>query len=198
MHIRDLLDEHAFERILGVARILQHAVKIDAKRVRLERATHRECFCHRRRNCPSNEDFGDSFDNRTAAKTVTLPGLPYAAGIDGMSGLAFSRPPLGDFQQLNNAMAVSGRLDFTPTAIIQRDVVDWRTYQQTIEAARPTTINQRLAALTSFFKWAGAQGLVSKNPTEGVKSLSLENLQPKALDKRSERLLCAQFTSPEI
>jgi hypothetical protein len=63
----------------------------------------------------SNEDFGDSFDNRTAAKTVPLPGTPYAAGIDGLSGLAFSRPPLGDFQQLNNAVAVSGRLDFTPT-----------------------------------------------------------------------------------
>jgi hypothetical protein len=63
----------------------------------------------------SNEDYGDSFDNRTAAKTVPLPGTAYAAGIDGMNGLGFSRPPLGDFQQLNNATAVSGRLDFTPT-----------------------------------------------------------------------------------
>ncbi|WGR94701.1 hypothetical protein MTX26_01170 [Bradyrhizobium sp. ISRA443] len=63
----------------------------------------------------SNEDFGDSFDNRTEAKTVPLPGTPYAAGIDGLNGLGFSRPPLGDFQQLNNAVAVSGRLDVTPT-----------------------------------------------------------------------------------
>jgi hypothetical protein len=63
----------------------------------------------------SNEDFGDSFDNRTAAKTVPLPGTPYAAGIDGVTALTFSNPPLGDFQQLNNAVAVSGRLDFTPT-----------------------------------------------------------------------------------
>ena len=63
----------------------------------------------------SNEDFGDSFDNRTDAKTVPLPGTAYAAGIDGINALGFSRPPLGDFQQLNNAVAVSGRLDFTPT-----------------------------------------------------------------------------------
>ncbi|MCG2632565.1 hypothetical protein L6654_38830 [Bradyrhizobium sp. WYCCWR 13023] len=63
----------------------------------------------------SNEDFGDSFDNRTEAKTVPLPGTAYAAGIDGINALGFSRPPLGDFQQLNNAVAVSGRLDFTPT-----------------------------------------------------------------------------------
>jgi hypothetical protein len=65
----------------------------------------------------SNEDFGDSFDNRTEARTVPLPGTPYAAGIDGISALGFSRPPLGDFQQLNNAAAVSGRLDFTPTFV---------------------------------------------------------------------------------
>jgi hypothetical protein len=63
----------------------------------------------------SNEDFGDSFDNRTDAKTVPLPGTPYVAGIDGITALAFSNPPLGDFQQLSDVMAVSGRLDFTPT-----------------------------------------------------------------------------------
>jgi hypothetical protein len=63
----------------------------------------------------SNEDFGDSFDFRTDAKTVPPFPIPYAAGIDGINALGFSRPPLGDFQQLNNAIAVSGRLDFTPT-----------------------------------------------------------------------------------
>ena len=42
----------------------------------------------------SQEDFGDSFDARTAAKTA---------------------PPLGDFQQLTSTMAVSGRLDVAPT-----------------------------------------------------------------------------------
>jgi hypothetical protein len=60
----------------------------------------------------SNEDFGDSFDKRTEAKTVA-PG-PYFPGIDGLNALGFSNPPLGDFQQLSNTMAVSGRLDFAP------------------------------------------------------------------------------------
>ncbi|WP_300164921.1 hypothetical protein [Bradyrhizobium sp.] len=62
----------------------------------------------------SNEDFGDSFDNRTEAKTVPLPGTPYIAGIDGLDALGNSRPPLGGFQQLNNDVAVSGRLDYAP------------------------------------------------------------------------------------
>ncbi|HET7889479.1 MAG TPA: hypothetical protein VFL62_24885 [Bradyrhizobium sp.] len=65
----------------------------------------------------TNEDFGDSFDNRTAARTVPLPGTAYFPGIDGLNALAFSNPPLGDFQQLSNTLAVSGRLDFTPTFV---------------------------------------------------------------------------------
>jgi hypothetical protein len=63
----------------------------------------------------SQEDFGDSFDGRTEAKTVPPFPIPYAAGITGLDALGFSNPPLGDFQQLTSTMAVSGRLDFAPT-----------------------------------------------------------------------------------
>ncbi len=63
----------------------------------------------------SNEDFGDTFDARTAARTVPPPGTPYFPGIDGLNALTFSNPPLGSFQQLSNTVATSGRLDFTPT-----------------------------------------------------------------------------------
>ncbi len=65
----------------------------------------------------SNEDFGDLFDNRTDARTVPPPGTPYFPGIDGLNALTFSNPPLGSFQQLSNAIATSGRLDFTPTSL---------------------------------------------------------------------------------
>jgi hypothetical protein len=75
----------------------------------------------------AQEDFGDSFDCRTDANTVlsgsglllcTQGGAWYAPGIDGMNALTFSNPPLGDFRQLSNSLAVSGRLDFMePVAI---------------------------------------------------------------------------------
>jgi hypothetical protein len=65
----------------------------------------------------SNEDFGDLFDLRTEAKTVPPPPIPYFPGIDGLNALTFSNPPLGDFQQLTNSLAVSGRLDVTPTVL---------------------------------------------------------------------------------
>jgi hypothetical protein len=65
----------------------------------------------------TNEDFGDLFDLRTQAKTVPPPPIPYFPGFDGLNALTFSNPPLGDFQQLTNSLAVSGRLDVTPTIL---------------------------------------------------------------------------------
>jgi len=65
----------------------------------------------------ANEDFGDSFDNRTDARTVPPPPIPYFPGVDGINALAFSNPPLGDFSQLNNGLAVAGRLDFIPPMV---------------------------------------------------------------------------------
>jgi len=73
----------------------------------------------------AQEDFGDSFDCRTAANTVprgagTLPciqgGPWYFPGFDGLNALTFSNPPLGSFAQLSNSLAISGRLDFTEPA----------------------------------------------------------------------------------
>jgi hypothetical protein len=75
----------------------------------------------------AQEDFGDSFDCRTGANTVppgsgtvpcTLGGSSYFPGIDGLDALKFSNPPLGDFRQLSNSLAVSGRLDFMEPAAI--------------------------------------------------------------------------------
>ncbi|MDE2166279.1 MAG: hypothetical protein KGJ66_08065 [Alphaproteobacteria bacterium] len=59
----------------------------------------------------SAEDFGDSFDSRTDANTV--PTGAYAAGIDGKNALGLSRPPVGDFRQLNNDFAYAARLHYT-------------------------------------------------------------------------------------
>jgi hypothetical protein len=73
----------------------------------------------------AQEDFGDSFDCRTDANTVppgsgttpcTAGGAAYAPGIDGHNALTFSNPPLGDFRQLSNSLAVSGRVDFMEPA----------------------------------------------------------------------------------
>ncbi len=62
----------------------------------------------------SAEDFGDDFDKRTNANTVPPFPAGYAAGINGLNALHDSRPVIGDFRQLSNDLAYSGRLDFAP------------------------------------------------------------------------------------
>jgi hypothetical protein len=65
----------------------------------------------------SLEDFGDDFALRTDANTVPPFPTPYAAGINGLDGLAFSLPVRGDFRQLSNDLAWAGKLDFTPPSV---------------------------------------------------------------------------------
>jgi site-specific recombinase XerD len=78
---------------------------------------------------------------------------------------------------------------FTPDDVMPRDVRDWKAYQQTIEKAAPSTINQRLVALTRFFHWARAQNLCRENPAEDVGTIRLAARQPKGLDKTALRRL---------
>jgi integrase/recombinase XerC len=70
---------------------------------------------------------------------------------------------------------------FEVNAVMPRDVRDWRTYQQTVEKAAPATINQRLVAVTRFFRWVAAQGLCRENPAADVGALRLPIRQPKGL-----------------
>jgi hypothetical protein len=63
----------------------------------------------------SLEDFGDDFDKRTAGNAVPPFPSGYAAGITGRAALGSARPPTGDFRQLTNAVAYSGKLDFSPS-----------------------------------------------------------------------------------
>jgi len=63
----------------------------------------------------SAEDFGDDFDHR-GENGAPIPG-GYAPGIDGLNALAFSHAPLGDFTQMSNVIAYTGRLSYTPSFI---------------------------------------------------------------------------------
>jgi site-specific recombinase XerD len=81
---------------------------------------------------------------------------------------------------------------FDPAAIIPRDVADWKAYQQTVEKAKPSTVNLRLVALSRFFKWAVAQGHARSDPTADVRGLRLNMRRPRALDDVALRRLLRQ------
>ncbi len=81
---------------------------------------------------------------------------------------------------------------FVPADVISRDVRDWIAYQQTVEKARPTTINQRLAALHKFFFWCLREGFIRSDPTTDTHGLRPPQPAPKALsDHEVRRLLRA-------
>jgi hypothetical protein len=63
----------------------------------------------------SAEDFGDDFAHRGDNGAPIAGG--YAAGIDGLNALAFSHAPLGNFTQMSNQVAFTGRLSYTPSFI---------------------------------------------------------------------------------
>jgi integrase/recombinase XerC len=81
------------------------------------------------------------------------------------------------------------RAECTPDEVMPRDVRDWKANQQTVEKAAPATVNQRLVALTRFFRWARGQRLCRENPAEEVGNIRLDPRQPKALAKTELRKL---------
>jgi site-specific recombinase XerD len=81
---------------------------------------------------------------------------------------------------------------FDPSAIIPRDIADWKAFQQTVKGAKPATINQRLVAVSRFFKWAATHGHAHGDPTAEVRGLRLEARRPKALDDVALRRLLRQ------
>ncbi len=82
---------------------------------------------------------------------------------------------------------------FDPAQIIPRDVTDWKTYQQTVETAKPATVNLRLVGLSRFFKWAVSREYARSNPTLEVNSMRLGPRQPKSLDDKYVRRLLRQI-----
>lgn len=88
----------------------------------------------------------------------------------------------------------TGERTFTPSAVIPRDVNDWKAHQQVKERARPNTINQRIAAITSFFTWAAAHNLTKTNPAAHIKQAATPPLAPKALPENETRALLRAVT----
>ncbi len=79
--------------------------------------------------------------------------------------------------------------DFDPAKVIPRDVRDWKGYQQSVEHAAPATTNQRLVAVSRFFRWAVKQGFAASNPTEDIPKMRLETREPKGMKDRDLRRL---------
>lgn len=74
--------------------------------------------------------------------------------------------------------------DFALAAVTPTDVRDFRTHLRDAQHRRPATINRKLAALRSFFRWATAVGLRADNPLATVKDVREEPRAPRWFPKR--------------
>jgi len=76
-----------------------------------------------------------------------------------------------------------------PARLIARDIRDWKSYQQSVEKAAPSTINQRLVAASSFYKWATSLDQTPRDPTRDVATMRLTQRQPQSLSAKELRRL---------
>jgi integrase/recombinase XerD len=78
---------------------------------------------------------------------------------------------------------------FDPQAIIPRDIAEWKSFQQVVEGAAPSTVNSRLTALSRYFKWAVNRDICRRDPTTGTKQVRLNRRRPRGLADTELRLL---------
>ncbi len=82
---------------------------------------------------------------------------------------------------------------FEPQDVTPVLLQDYRSHMQTVENAKPATINKALATLKTFFSWAVDAGHVNANPTLKVKMKRVQQTHaPKWMnDAEMNRLLYA-------
>jgi site-specific recombinase XerD len=79
--------------------------------------------------------------------------------------------------------------EFTPSSIAQREIIEYRSYLLTVRTSSPTTVNRRLASLNKFFDWCKYTKQVRANPCDSVKTITVSEPGPRALDVKSLRRL---------
>ncbi len=74
----------------------------------------------------------------------------------------------------------------TPTALTPLDVREYRQHLTAVRRLKPATVNQYLAGVRAYARWAKATGLITDNPTNGIRSLRQVDTAPRWLS-RSEQ-----------
>ncbi len=88
---------------------------------------------------------------------------------------------------------------FDVTAVVDRDIREWKQARQVVDGAAPATINRSLSTLRCFCVWAVKERLLTENPTTGIEDVPSEILSPRSLpDQAVDALLRAVRSEPDI
>jgi len=94
-------------------------------------------------------------------------------------------------EQTTDALYRSG---FDLQAIITPTLTRYRTYLQTVQRQRPTSVNRSLISLKRYFGWAMHTHLTTCDPATAVKLVGQEDSTPRHLDDQEEQALVAVVT----
>ncbi len=81
---------------------------------------------------------------------------------------------------------------FVPQQLIHRDVVDYLAHLRTVQKAKPSTVNRRLAALRSYARYLQASGAITGDPTRDVHGVRQTPRGPRSLTAAELRRLLRQ------
>jgi site-specific recombinase XerC len=71
----------------------------------------------------------------------------------------------------------------------ETDIKDYRTWLQAVQKQKASSINRRLAALRTFFKWAALSEHIGRSPLNGIKPLRKQEAPPRWLEPQAEHKL---------
>ena len=83
---------------------------------------------------------------------------------------------------------------FTPQEITTPALTRYRTYLQTVQRQKPTSVNRALISLKRYFGWVLQQRLITYDPSSAVKLVGQEESAPRHLDDQEEQALVAAVT----
>ena len=81
------------------------------------------------------------------------------------------------------------------TSVTPLDAREYRQYLQSVKRMKPSSVNRRLAALRSYFRWAKEVGLVADNPLSGVKGMRQSSRAPRWLTRKETYALLRAATA---
>jgi site-specific recombinase XerD len=88
-----------------------------------------------------------------------------------------------DLQHFARWFLVSNGEEFSAAGVTPTDVRGYRSHLQAVQGRKPATINRRLAALRTFYRWAMGTGLVAGDPTRAVETVRTTTTAPRSLPR---------------
>jgi len=91
------------------------------------------------------------------------------------------RAYLSDVRQFVTWCVQHSNEPFSLAAVADEHMQDWR--DQLEDQAMPATVNRKLAALSTFFRWAIEAKLITSDPTANINGVEQQAVAPKALSE---------------